>query len=143
MGSALLCGAALLSFIVAVLHLWIIAIGAPAYRYTGAGESMVRLAEQGSVIPALVTSGAIALFVLAGLYPLSAAGWVPRLPFLRLGLVCIAAVYTGRGLVLIAQLAHAGPAGPPTRELVFSAISLAIGLVYIAAMAAVWARLRP
>lgn len=143
MGSILLCVAALLSFLVAVLHVGIIAAGAPAYRYFGAGESMARLAEQGSAIPALVTAVATGLFVLCGLYPLSAAGWLPRLPFLRLGLVCIAAVYTLRGLVLVAQLAHGGPAGPPTRELVFSAVSLSIGFVYIAAIAGVWSRLRP
>jgi len=138
-GSTALGGAALLSFIVAALHVVIIAAGAPAYRYTGAGETMVRLAERGSPIPAVVTSGAVLAFVLAGLYPLSGAGWLPRLPLLRLGLVCIAAVYTARGLVLVAQLAHAGT---PTRELMFSAISLSIGLVYIAAIMASWPRLQ-
>ena len=84
-GTMLLGGAAFLSFVVAALHIWIIAVGAPAYRYTGAGETMVRLAEHGSRLPALVTIGALALFVLAGLYPLSASGVLPRLPWLRAG----------------------------------------------------------
>ena len=139
--SALLAGSALSSFVVAGLHVGIIAVGAPAYRYTGAGETMVRLAEQGSTLPALLTSVVLGLFVLAGLYPLSAAGWLPRLPFVRIGLVCIAVVYTARGLALPVQLAQSGPTGPPTRELVFSAISLAIGLVYFAATVVAWARL--
>jgi hypothetical protein len=142
MGSALLCASALLSFVVAALHIVIIAGGAPAYRYTDAGEMMVRLAEQGSMVLALVTSGALVVFVLAGLYPLSAAGWGPRLPFPRLGLVCIAAVYTVRGLALVAQLAHRGPTGAPARAMVFSAISLSIGLVYIAAIATAWEDIR-
>jgi hypothetical protein len=135
MRSSLLVGAALPSFMVAGLHLWIIAVGAPAYRYTGAGQTMVRLAEAGSPIPALVTSGAAVLFVLAGLYPLSVAGWIPRLPLATAALVCIAAVYTLRGLVLISQLSDTRL---PTRELVFSATSLSIGLLYIVATVAYW-----
>jgi len=72
--SALLCVAALLSFLVAALHVGIIAAGASAYRYFGAGESMARLAEQGSALPAVVTAGATALFVLAGRGRPSACG---------------------------------------------------------------------
>jgi len=138
----LLGAASLLSVLLVVLHLGIIWMGAPAYRYFGAGEAMARLAEQGSHIPGLVTLAATALFALAALYPLSAAGWAPRLPFLRHGLACIAAVYTLRGSLLVLQLARRGSMELPVRELVFSAVSLTVGLVYVAALASVWGKLR-
>ncbi len=105
MSSVSLAVAAGLSFLLVVLHVFIIAAGAPAYRYFAAGESMVRPAEQGSPIPGLVTHR-------GGLH-------APR-------------------PLLVAQAAQRGPAGPPTRERMFSAVSLSIGLVYIAAIAAVW-----
>ena len=136
-GRTLLLVAAWLSFLLAVLHVGMIAVGAPAYRYFGAGELMVRLAEQGSWFPSVVTAGATVLFTLAGAYALSAAGRLPRMAFVRLALVCIVAVYTLRGLFLFAQLAEP----TPTRELVFSAVSLSVGLVYAAALTVVWSRI--
>jgi hypothetical protein len=47
---------------VAALHVVIIFVGAPAYRYFGAGEPMARLSEQGSTTPALVTAGLTVVF---------------------------------------------------------------------------------
>jgi hypothetical protein len=70
---------------------------------------------------------------------LSGAGWLPRLPFLRFGLLCITTAYVGRGVVLIWQLAQADI---PKRELVFSSIALSIGLVYLAAIMVSWPSLR-
>ena len=51
---ALVLGAAF-SVAAAVAHLACIALGAPAYRFMGAGEKMARAAEAGSVRPALLT----------------------------------------------------------------------------------------
>ncbi len=36
-------------------------------------------------------------------------------------------------MAVILQVGQRGPTGPPTRELAFSTVSLAIGLVYVAA----------
>lgn len=124
--------AAIGSFAVALLHVAIIFVGASAYRYFGAGD-LVPLAEQGSAVPALITSVLVVLFAVWGAYALSGAGVIRPLPLLRVALVLIAAIYTLRGLLLVPeliQLARGGLAEP--RMAVFSAVSLAIGVLYLA-----------
>ena len=79
----------ILSFAVALLHMVIIFVGATAYRYFGAGEDMARAAESGSVFPALLTFVLVIIFVLWGLYALSGAGVIRRLPLLRIALIVI------------------------------------------------------
>ena len=54
-----------LSFAVALLHIAIIFIGAPAYRYFGAGERMAQQAELGSWVPAIVTLVVAVVFYLS------------------------------------------------------------------------------
>ena len=44
-----------LSTAAAVAHLVCIAFGPPAYRFLGAGERMAQQAEQGKILPPLVT----------------------------------------------------------------------------------------
>lgn len=120
------------SFAVALLHAVIIVIGPSAYRYFGAGD-LAPLAEQGSAMPALITSFLVVLFAVWGVYALSGAGVVRRLPLLGVALILIAAIYTLRGLLLIPeliQLARGDLAEP--RMAVFSAVSLTIGILYCA-----------
>jgi hypothetical protein len=122
-----------LSFAVALLHLVIIFIGAPAYRYFGAGEEMARAAESGSAVPALVTLLLTVIFAVFGLYALSGAGAIRRLPLLMPALILIGAVYSLRGIAVflqIFQFATASAAVAP-RDIVFSAVSLVIGLAYL------------
>lgn len=120
------------SALVALLHAVIIFIGAPAYRYFGAGD-LAPLAEKGSPMPALITGFLVLLFAVWALYAFSGAGLGPRLPLLRLGLGLIAAIYTLRGLMLLPELISlaSGTLAVP-RMAVFSAVSLFIGLCYIA-----------
>lgn len=54
--------AGVLSASVALLHLVVIFVGAPAYRYFGAGAEMARLDERGSPMPAVVSAGLTLLF---------------------------------------------------------------------------------
>jgi hypothetical protein len=119
------------SALVALLHVVIIFMGAPAYRYFGAGD-LAPLAEQGSPMPALVTGGLVLLFAVWALYAFSGAGLGPRLPLLRLGLGLIAAIYTLRGLMLLPELISlaSGKLAVP-RMAVFSAVSLFIGICYV------------
>ena len=123
-----------LSAAVAALHVVIIFFGAPAYRYFGAGEDMARQAEAGSAVPAVLTLVIAAVFAVFALYAFSGAGRLRRLPLLRTGLVVISAIYLLRGLGLIPELIQFArdSATVPLRYLVFSAVSLMIGLVYIA-----------
>ena len=144
-GSILLSAAGSASALVAVLHAVIIVVGAPGYRYFGAGEEMARLDEQGAAGPALVTAALTAVFALWAAYAFSAAGLVRRLPFLRTGLLTIGTIYTLRGLAVLPE-AYWLVAGrtPPVlpRQLVFSVVSLAIGLAYLAGTGRDWSTLR-
>jgi len=124
--------AAIGSFSVAALHIGIILAGAPAYRWFGAGERMARAAETGDLRPALLTLGLTLLFTLWGWYALSGAGIGPRLPWLRPALFLIAAIYLGRGVVLVRELYAllSGNDRWPLRYLGFSLTSLLIGMAY-------------
>ena len=132
------------SAFIAVLHVLIIMWGGPAYRYFGAGEQMARLAEAGSLIPALVTGGISAVFAVWAAYAFSGAGLVRRLPLLRTGLVVIGVLYVLRGLLLgpevVARVSGHQPA-VPVRELVFSLAALLAGLAYLVGTRRAWANL--
>jgi hypothetical protein len=134
-----------LSVAVAALHVVIIFLGAPAYRYFGAGEEMARQAEAGSFVPAAMTLCIAVVFAAFSLYAFAGAGRLRRPPLLRTGLAVIAAIYTLRGLGLLPELAGyvQGSAAVMPRELVFSAVSLTIGILYLLGTALLWPSLRP
>lgn len=137
----LLKAAALASFAIAALHVVIIAVGAPGYLYFGAA-GLAERAGQGSLAPALLTSCITAVFVVFGLYALSGAGVIGRPPFLRAGLVTIGSVCTLRGLeVVFDAIRLIRNEGYPARQTVFSSVSLAIGLLYLAGVASRWGAL--
>lgn len=93
----LIIGAAL-SALAALLHLGCIVFGASWYRFFGAGEQMAVWAEQGNLIPTLITSGISLMLVTWSIYAISAAGAIGRLPFLRPIIIAITAVYLIRGI---------------------------------------------
>jgi len=119
--------AGLLSAAISALHVVIIFAGARAYRYFGAGEQMARMAERDWWRPAMLTALIALVFAVFAAYAFSAAGAIRKLPLLRTGNVVIGLIYTLRGLALFAQLSRGG------RPAIFSAVSLAIGIVYLAA----------
>jgi hypothetical protein len=125
--------AGLASAAIALLHVVIIFIGAPAYRYFGAGEEMARQAEAGKLSPALLTALVTLFFATFALYALAAGQIVQRPPLLRTGLISIGAIYTVRGLLLAPQLSAYLSQAPllGRKDLVFSAVSLVIGLLYL------------
>jgi hypothetical protein len=130
--SVVLIAAALITFAIALLHVFIIGIGAPAYLYFGAAN-MAQLAAQSSWIPALVTSFATMVLVLFGLYALAGAGVVSSLPFAQVGVILIGVLFTLRGLVIVLDVVRLTQgASYPLRQTVFSAVSLGLGLLYLA-----------
>ena len=138
--------AGVLSSLVAALHVFIIFRGGPAYRYFGAGERMARLAEQGSIRPALVTACLVLIFAAWAAYAFSGSGMLPRAPFLRTGLILIGLVYVIRGVLLGPQLLwwfEGFRSAVPARQLVFSLAALATGVVYLEGTRLAWARLEP
>ena len=143
-GKTLIILAAAGSFTVALVHLAAIFIGPEAYRLLGAGEDFAAWAETGSIIPALITFGLVFLFAIFGCYALSGAGIIRKLPLLTLGLLGIAALYTLRGLALFIELGMVLATKFPFNalSLFYSAVSLAIGVIYFAGIKANWNKLR-
>ena len=90
--------AAGLDALAAAAHLACIALGAPAYRFMGAGERMARAAEAGRWYPTLVTlviaAGLLAMALCAGA---AAAQWT-SLPWQRALLLAFSAVLLIRAL---------------------------------------------
>jgi hypothetical protein len=140
-GTGLLVAAGALSVCVAGLHVAIIFLGGPAYRYFGAGERMARMAERGSAEPTVITAVLALVFVSWAAYAFSGAGLFAPLPRLRLVLLLIGLVYTVRGLVVVPQAffwLSAGAAGVPLRHVVFSAASLVVGCAYLVGTSHAW-----
>src|SRR5438034_2901381 len=88
-----LIAAGLLSAAIALLHVVIIFVGAPAYRYFKADEQVARQAESGSLLPAFRTGLATLVFAVFAFYALAAAKLVPPPPLLRTGLITIGILY--------------------------------------------------
>mgnify|MGYP001559856740 CR=1 FL=1 len=132
------------SIAIAILHVAIIFGGAPAYRYFGAGEEMAQMASSGSVLPALMTLSIAVIFAIWGLYAFSGAGLMRHLPLLRIGLVVIAGIYTLRGIGIILQIAWiiSSPASVPPQDIIFSLVSLLVGIAYFVGTISVWKTLK-
>ena len=137
---AILVVGAALSFGLALLHVAMIPFGARAYRYFTAGDWMIEQSESGSPLPGLLTFGIAAVLASFGLYALAGAGVSISLPFIRAGVTVVAAIYLLRGFAFFPQLVmlSGGSQKVATREPVFSAASLAIGIVYAAGIALGW-----
>jgi hypothetical protein len=133
---ALIVGASL-STIAALAHLACIFIGAPAYRFMGAGESMARAAQAGRLQPTLVTLAISAVLLLWAAYALGGAGVIRHLPLSKLVLPAVCAVYLGRA-VAFPLLKPAFPENSQTFWWVSSGICLVIGLVHTYGVVCVW-----
>ena len=136
---SLLIAAALSSFAIALAHLGIMFMGAPGYRYFGAPGLAVQV-EHGSPVPALLCIGVAAILGIWGLYALAGAGRIRPLPLLRVGLLFIGAIYLLRGLLGVPQLVWvlAGRNAAPLRYLLFSLVSGATGVLYLAGLFTLW-----
>ena len=118
-----------LTAVASVAHLACIALGAPAYRFMGAGERMVRAVEAGKVAPTLVTLAIASLLLVWAVYAFSGAGLAPPLPFTRPALLLISGVFLARASAF-PLLRPVFPENSTTFWLVSSGICLALGLLY-------------
>jgi hypothetical protein len=144
-GRSLLTVAGTASAVLAVLHLAVIAAGPAGYRYFGAPDEFATLAESGSTAPAVLTGAFALIFAVWSVYAFAGARRIPRPPLVRLGLVLIASVYVLRGLSAIPEaiLLLRTPDAFPARFLVFSLVSLAIGVFHALGVRQGWRRLSP
>ena len=130
--------AAALCFAIALLHGAMIFMGPWAYAYFGAPQ-LGRAEAAGFAYPDQMAAGLVVIFAAFGVYALSGAGHVRRLPLLRVGLVLIGAVFTLRGLALFVELAQmASGAGIAPRMAVFSLVSLITGVAFLAGTLPRW-----
>lgn len=140
-GSSLLSLGAALSALAALAHIGVVLGGPDWYRFFGAGEGMARMAERGSVYPAVITLAIAAVLAVWSAYALSGAGHLPALPWLKWILLAITAVYCLRG---VAGFVLAGVA-PGANGMAFwlwsSSICLLIGLIHVFGLRAAWSRL--
>ncbi len=133
-----------MSFFIALLHLAMIPVGAEAYDFFTVPTRMIELARAGSPLPALLTLIAASVFTVFGFYALSGAGRAQRLPQLRIILIGITGIYLLRGLVVVPELLlYLNTSEIPLRALVFSLVSLTIGIVYTIGTALRWSALPP
>lgn len=137
----LLAGAAA-SFALVVLHLGVIAVGAPAYAYFLAGKTMVDLAREHALTPTVVTGGLAFVFLVFGIYALAGAGFL-RLPATRVLLAAIGCIYTIRGLLIVPEAIMVHFLDRPVRALFFAAVSFVIGVVHLIGVARRWSALAP
>jgi hypothetical protein len=129
-GAEALIVAGSLSAAAAVAHLACIVVGAPAYRFMGAGEKMARAVEARKLRPTLVTLAIASVLFVWAAYAFAGAGIIGRLPLAKLVLPAICAVYLGRALAF-PLLRPAFPENSQTFWLVSSGICLGIGLVHV------------
>jgi len=112
---------------IAAAHIVLLVWAWTVFGWVGIEHDMRELAEQGAALPYLVTLITAGFFLVFGLYALSGAGDLRRLPLLRSVLVLIAVIY-----VLRATLAGgiADVLAGDVKQSVFAAIALLIGLCY-------------
>jgi hypothetical protein len=128
---------AILSFLASLAHIGIIFGGPKWYRFFGAGEKFAKASEQGKAFPGVITFCIALLLAGWGLSALSAAGAVPRLPFLKAALSAITAIYLLRGIggfgVLFVRSSYS-----PRFIILSSAICAVFGFVHLAGLIQVW-----
>lgn len=132
--------AAALSSIVALLHFASVFWGAAGFRFLGAGEPIVQMAERGHWYPNFISFVIGSLLFIWAAYALSGAGVIKQLPFLRVALCIITAVYLLRAVVF-PLLKPAFPGNSETFWLLSSGICLLIGLIHLVGLRQVWERL--
>lgn len=129
-----------LSAAAAVAHLGCIVVGAPAYRWMGAGERMARAAAAGKPMPTVVTLAIAAVLGLWAVYAFAGAGLIAPLPFMKAVLTAISALYLGRGLGF-PLLKTAFPENSQRFWLVSSGVCLVIGALHAYGTVARWQEL--
>ena len=125
-----LVAAAISTALAALLHLVCIALGPKGYRFFGAGDRMIAMAEAGHPRPAAVTFLIACMLLLWALYALSGAGLFSPLPLTEPALWVIACVFLVRGVLGPFAIGR-DTQRSPRFWIVSSLICTAIGLCYL------------
>ena len=111
-----------------------------AVRYFG-GPADLRIERP--ILYALLCLAVGAIVAVFGVYALSGAGKIRRMPLLRTVLISVTAIYLLRGLLFIPQLPVVLKHPGLVRFLAFSAISLCLGMVHLAGVVQLYRHGRP
>ncbi len=131
---------ATLSALAALLHLGCIVLGAPWYRFLGAGEQMAQLHLAGHWYPTVATLAMSSVLAAWSLYALSGAGAIRSLPLTRWVLCAITLAYLLRGVAFAPLMAYFS--GNSTAFWFWSsAICLGTGVIHLIGLGQVWSRL--
>ncbi|WP_108821034.1 hypothetical protein [Dysgonomonas sp. Marseille-P4361] len=126
-----------INILIAIAHVVGLFWAQEMYDYTGVGENMQRNAEIHPLLPTAMTVFVAIFFLIFGLYGLSAAGIVKKLPFLKLGVFTIAAIYLVRGIV--GSVINIGfESSFIWYHLLFSLCALGIGVLYLLGGLQIW-----
>jgi len=127
-----LIAAGVISALISILHA-ILATRPELYRYIVPGQesALSRMAEEGSTVTIIASIFLALIFALWALYAFSGAGLIGSLPLLRTGLIAIGVIYVLRSLFLPAEINMVLTQGYPFRFVIFSAVSLVTGLLYL------------
>lgn len=136
-GTVWLLAGAVLSGLAGLLHIGVIVGGPDWYRFFGAPEEYAVAAARGAIFPAMATSGIAAVLFIWSAFSLSGAGYIARLPLIRVGLIAITAIYLLRGAVLIPAFLYV-PYPEGAFDYWSSAIVLVYGIVHAVGLAFAW-----
>lgn len=126
--NALLLGGACFSLVFAVFQGSGMFWSYHAIKYFG---GPAELSKTQPVLYAFLCIFVAAIAAIFGLYALSGAGRIRRLPMLRTVITAMTAIYILRGLLLIPQIPVVVKHPSLTRFALFSVISLCVGLVHL------------
>jgi len=113
---------------------------ASAIRYFGGPAQFSTEKPLAYAILCLAVAAIVAVF---GLYALSGAGKIPRLPLLRAVLIAVTVVYLLRGFLIIPQTRFVLKHPELARFVVFSAISLCVGALHLGGVIGLYRQGRP
>lgn len=121
---------ALLNFVLALGHLLCLFFLDAAFRFYGIDGEINELAmKYGSSFPYALTLVIALLFFVAGLYGLSGAGVIRKLPLLKTAILTIAAVFLLRAFAGIAGMIADGNMDP--KEAANVSVALVVGISYL------------
>ncbi|RJE74079.1 hypothetical protein [Reichenbachiella sp. MSK19-1] len=119
-----------INIIIAIAHIIGLLWAEQMFEITGIGEEMAELTLIHSSWPYLLTIFVAVVFLIFGLYGLSADDEFRKLPLLKLGIFGIAGVYIFRGIgELVFGISQQET--PSMAETIYSLIALGIGLLFL------------
>lgn len=117
------------NILIAIAHIVGLFWAERMFEVTGIGNEMNELKETHSSLPYLLTIFVSIMFLVFGLYGLSADEKIKKLPFLKFGIFAIAGIYIFRGLGEI--IIDISQQALPITETIYSFIALAIGFLFL------------